>query len=310
MARKTPWLRNVCLAAALVVSAVAAIHGIVIAAVHQPHAIDMDIYGALQLSSIGILAAPVTVRISTTYFQNPGRNIIFLWTSLLLAGLMSMTVEFFRATPKVCMDDLTGTPSTGSFTYGAGDRCGLVCSFDHGPKSPIRKGTTDNIEVVLAPSQIPISMAILISAGCCVPAVLMLVSTWLKIREKNLEKKNRQRQNVDEAEKSLNEVIEGTNGATRRRMNSINQNIRELLRVVELLVFTGAIIGVLVMGELNFFSPQLLRNVEEMSSVGKCDSDLCSVSQILRECIDPALPVSEADTTYLKQVNGVLWSEL
>lgn len=46
----------------------------------------MDIYGAFQLCSLGILAAPVTARHSRTYFLDPGRNIIFLWTGLILAG--------------------------------------------------------------------------------------------------------------------------------------------------------------------------------------------------------------------------------
>lgn len=74
------------MAAALLFPAVAALHGIVLAAVHVNGAVDMDVYGAFQLCSIGILAAPVTVRLSRTYFFDPGRNIIFLWTGLILAG--------------------------------------------------------------------------------------------------------------------------------------------------------------------------------------------------------------------------------
>ena len=46
----------------------------------------MDIYGAFQLCSIGILVAPVTVMMSRTFFNDPGRNIMFLWTLLLLIG--------------------------------------------------------------------------------------------------------------------------------------------------------------------------------------------------------------------------------
>lgn len=49
-------------------------------------AVDMDIYGAFQLCSIGILAAPVTVMMSQTYFNDPGRNTIFLWVLLILIG--------------------------------------------------------------------------------------------------------------------------------------------------------------------------------------------------------------------------------
>jgi hypothetical protein len=46
----------------------------------------MDIFGAFQLCSLGILAAPATVKNSKTYFLDPGRNIIFLWTGLILSG--------------------------------------------------------------------------------------------------------------------------------------------------------------------------------------------------------------------------------
>lgn len=49
-------------------------------------AVDLDIYGAFQFCAIGILAAPVTVRLSKTYFYDPGRNTIFLWAALILAG--------------------------------------------------------------------------------------------------------------------------------------------------------------------------------------------------------------------------------
>jgi hypothetical protein len=74
------------LAAALLFPAVSSIHAICLSALHIPGAVDMDVYGAFQLCAIGILAAPVTVRLSTTYFFDPGRNIIFLWTILVLAG--------------------------------------------------------------------------------------------------------------------------------------------------------------------------------------------------------------------------------
>jgi len=53
---------------------------------HLLDAIDMDVFGAFQLCSLGILAAPVTARLSRTYFNDPGRNLIFLWTILILAG--------------------------------------------------------------------------------------------------------------------------------------------------------------------------------------------------------------------------------
>jgi hypothetical protein len=86
VARKYEWLRDACLAAVLLLPAVAALHGIVLAALHREGAVDMDMYGAFQLCAIGILAAPVTVRLSQTYFDRPGRNAIFLWTGIIVAG--------------------------------------------------------------------------------------------------------------------------------------------------------------------------------------------------------------------------------
>lgn len=39
------------------------------------------------MCTIGILAAPITVKLSRTYFfETPGRNTIFLWTGLVFAG--------------------------------------------------------------------------------------------------------------------------------------------------------------------------------------------------------------------------------
>ncbi|KAH9209578.1 hypothetical protein DL95DRAFT_477141 [Leptodontidium sp. 2 PMI_412] len=99
---------------------IAAVHGIVLAAMHVNGAVDMDVFGAFQLCSIGILAAPATVRVSRTYFYDPGRNAIFLWTGLLLAGLLSLTVEFFRIETSPCTLDNDGRPiyqSSGKFPY-------------------------------------------------------------------------------------------------------------------------------------------------------------------------------------------------
>ena len=53
---------------------------------HPLGVVDMDVFGAFQLCAIGILAAPATVKLSSTYFHDPGRNFIFAWTILILTG--------------------------------------------------------------------------------------------------------------------------------------------------------------------------------------------------------------------------------
>lgn len=62
----------------------------------------MDVYGAFQLCSIGILVAPMTVRLSKTYFNTPGRNTIFLWAGLILAGKHCFP-RFIRVSVAYCI---------------------------------------------------------------------------------------------------------------------------------------------------------------------------------------------------------------
>lgn len=166
----------------------------------------MDIYGAFQFCSIGILAAPLSVRISRTYFENPGRNIIFLWTGIVLAGkfhvlplrvsgctltkegLLSLTVEFFRTTTSPCTHDESGRPiplhDYRDFPY-ENAFCNLTCSIEAGPWSPLRQKATDEIYVIPAPKRLAFNAVTLLAAACCIPAVLSLVSMWNKILEIN-----------------------------------------------------------------------------------------------------------------------------
>ncbi|TVY82447.1 hypothetical protein LSUE1_G004250 [Lachnellula suecica] len=263
-ARKAEWLRNACLAAALLFPAVAAIHGIVLAAIHPENAVDMDVYGAFQLCSIGILAAPVTVRISRTYFYDPGRNAIFLWTSLILAGLLSLAVQFFRIKTFDCTHDDFGNPISTDikdFPYGNAT-CGLTCSVEAGPFSPMRGGSANNIYVIPAPNKLTFGEATLLAAACCIPAILSLVSMWNKILEINWKSRFGGGDGQDE-------LIEGTNGATVQRMKGINALMRSFLSTVEVPVFGAAVLAILILGERNFFTNPTYYQTEPIASIGQ-----------------------------------------
>ncbi|KAJ2904765.1 hypothetical protein MKZ38_007273 [Zalerion maritima] len=263
LARKAEWLRNACLAAALLFPAVAALHSIVLATLHNPLAVDMDVFGAFQLCSIGILAAPVTVRLSRTYFYDPGRNMIFLWTGLILAGLLSLTIEFYRITPVPCSTTdpsfLSSKMAPSQFPYG--ETCGLTCSSSLGPYNPMRRGAADDIYVIPAPTKLTFNTATLLAAACCIPAVLSLVSMWYKILEINWKSRF--------GPPSLDETIEGTNGATVGKMKGVNEGIRFFLSVIEVPVFCGAVLAILVIGEMNFFSTQVFYQTEPIQSIGQ-----------------------------------------
>ncbi|KAK4156592.1 hypothetical protein C8A00DRAFT_40977 [Chaetomidium leptoderma] len=272
LARKTEWLRNACLAAALIFPAIAAIHAIVLAALHVDDAIDMDIYGALQLCSIGILTAPATVRLSKTYFNNPGRNVLFLWTVLVLAGLIALAVEFFRSHSNPCTDDGTGKPlyRDSIFPYGNTTvTCGLKCSTEYDPLSPMRSGSADNVYVVPAPHVLSFGAATLLAAACCIPGILSMVSTWDKIARTNWAKQW--------GTPDTDEVIEGTNGATFKGMNTVNDMIRRLLSVVEVPVFSAAVLAIIIVGELNFWSYSVNYQTEPIANVGQWSNVCASV---------------------------------
>lgn len=111
---------------------------------------DLDIYGAFQLCAIGVLVAPGAATLSRTYFKNPGRNAIVLWSLLVVAGLISLTVEFYRVSnqPTPCWYDNDGNPldSTQPFPY-ENANCSLRCNTEY-PQSSVRGGSADNIYVV------------------------------------------------------------------------------------------------------------------------------------------------------------------
>ncbi|KAF2433379.1 hypothetical protein EJ08DRAFT_583857 [Tothia fuscella] len=270
LARKAEWLRNACLAAALLFPAVAAVHGIVLAALHRNGAVDMDVFGAFQLCAVGILAAPITVLKSTTYFNDPGRNIIFIWTGLIFAGLLSLTVEFYRVQTSDCRQDQFGNSisrSTAQFPYGNAT-CGLTCSIQDGPTSPMRGGSANNVYVIPAPHRLTFGTGMLLAAACCIPSLLSLISMWNKILENNW-KRRRNRGANKEGNQPLDEVIAGTNGATIGRMTGINKMVRYMLGFIEIPVFCGAILAILAIGELNFFSRQVRYQTEPVASIGQ-----------------------------------------
>lgn len=285
----------------------------------------MDIFGAFQLCSIGILAAPVTVRLSATYFNAKGRNIIFLWTVLILGGecyktipfeltdkkgLLSLTVEFLRIKTTPCSQDDNGNPipkNPSGFPWEEAT-CGLVCNTTAGPFSSMREGAQDNIYVIPAPNRLTFGTATLLSAGCCIPAILYLIFMWNKILEINWKSKWGNRSEEEESE-----PIEGTNGATVGKMKGVNSVISMFLSAVEIPVFGAAVsnlqqrflalgavaaeldhkcglkqrfhlvsnstiyplihifqvLTILIIGERNFFSDQVNYQTEPIRSVGQ-----------------------------------------
>ncbi|KAI0112537.1 hypothetical protein GGR51DRAFT_557120 [Nemania sp. FL0031] len=274
LARKKEWLKNASLAAALLLPAVAAIHAIVLAAVHTDGAVDMDIYGAFQICSIGILAAPITVYNSKTYFNDPGRNIIFIWTSLLLGGMLSLTVEFFRTQTHSCpiISPFNANDLSSPFA-----NCIDPCGKSYGPSSPIRQDPTNQAAVIPVPERLTFSAVTLLAAGSSIPPVLTLIFTWEKILEINWKRRFGQGVPREDAD----DPIEGTNGATPRIVTAINGAIWKFLSTIQIPIFTGVVIILLVFGEINFWSPQVTYQTEPFTSIGQWANVVATVLVVL-----------------------------
>ena len=175
-----------------------------------------------------------------------------------------MCVEFYRVTPVDCTrDDADNAISLGAarFPYGKA-RCGLTCSEQDGPFSPLRGGAASEIYVVPVPHRLTFNATMLLTAGLCIPAILSLIFTWDKILAINWKKRRQQA----ETENPL-EPVEGSN-VTVGELRGINSMIREVLEVVEVPVFGGAVVAILGFGEANFFSDQVSYQTEPMGSIG------------------------------------------
>ncbi|KAL2116062.1 hypothetical protein VTJ04DRAFT_10317 [Mycothermus thermophilus] len=260
IARKAEYVRNACLAAALLNPAIAALHAIVLAAVHSDGAIDLDIYGALQFCAIGIIAAPTTVRFSRTYFENKGLGILFVWTLLILAGLIALAVEFFRADARGCTDENTGRQlfHDDDFPYGK-TTCGLICSVEEGPFSPLRRGSAENIYVVPNPNLFPFGAATLVATACCIPGTLYLVWTWTKIKAMN---------SMSTMMPPSEKVISGINTDS-KRMKLLRSIIGRTVGNVEVPVFGGAVSAIIIFGELNFWSKPMMWETEPLTNASQ-----------------------------------------
>ena len=123
----------------------------------------------------------------------------------------------------------------------------------------------NNIYVIPAPDKLTFGTGTLLAAACCIPAILSLVSMWDKILEINW----KNRSGAGHADERNDELIEGTNGATIGNMKRVNNVVRVLLSVVEIPLFYGAVLAILIIGERNFFSSQVMYQTEPIVSIGR-----------------------------------------
>ncbi|KAL3459722.1 hypothetical protein BJX64DRAFT_290891 [Aspergillus heterothallicus] len=175
--------------------------------------------------------------------------------------LLSITVEFFRVKPLTCTHDNNGsllTSDISKFPYNT--TCGLRCSIEHGPWSPIRVDSTNEIYVVPAPNNLKFGTAALLAAACCIPAIVSLLYLWSLILQETWKARS--------DSNSGDKPIEGTK-ATVGMMRDINDLVRTVLSTVEVPVFAAAVLTIIILGEKNFYSAPVDYGTERISSIGQ-----------------------------------------
>lgn len=131
----------------------------------------------------------------------------------------------------------------------------------------MRGGAADNVYVIPAPSVLTFGTTTLLTAACCVHAILCLLSMWIKVVtswKRNSRNKKATSEDID-----TEEVADEGTGATKSMVESINKTIGHYLSMVAIPIFGGAGVAIVIVGELNFFSRQVRYQTETMASVGE-----------------------------------------
>lgn len=123
--------------------------------------------------------------------------------------------------------------------------------------------TSHSIYVIPVPTRLTFGEATIMAAACCIPAILSLISMRNKILYFNWRKSSGK-----QPEKNEKERIKGTK-ATVGSMQTVNSTLRLVLGRVEIVVFGGLVLAILVIGERNFFSKQVSYESEPMYAIGK-----------------------------------------
>jgi hypothetical protein len=124
----------------------------------------------------------------------------------------------------------------------------------------MRGGSAKNIYVVPVPNILSFNAAMLIAAGVCIPAILSCIFTWDKILRSDYWTG---RGTPSDGEQS--DAIK----LNPNQIKSINNTVARFLSLFEIPLFGGIIMAILIAGEINFFSRQLMYMTEPMASIGK-----------------------------------------
>jgi hypothetical protein len=248
--------------------------------------LDLDIYGVLVIIAVATLAMPLTLRFSRTYFNTPGRNLVFLcallnlagaclslvvhYASIFHSGLISLSVSFFRAKPHTCLDkENQPIHNTSDVSL-----CQFDCSF---PDTAIRAGSNSDRQLVFAPRiGVTLNTGIILSIAFCLLAFLSIVAMWNRVILDNARKLGfvpletsilpRRKKEGDQSRGGVRRLLDWI---SHRPDKISDEDIKLGLRLIEFLVHFGAMLATIIVSEITFWSAELRTGVEAMTSVGE-----------------------------------------
>lgn len=207
----------------------------------------------------------------------PRGLIVLIIGSIWNLGLLSLAVGFGRVKKLPCLD--SGYNVTYNEFEGGNQDCDSRCA---GKKTGIRQDPQNPSQYVLDMHHgITTNTGLGLSVACCIPTILSMASIWLKLVREKLahlttllppwsdEGSNMLAASTDEIQREEIKIVT-PDQKRRHEEKKMDSAIRIGLGLVERIVFSAAILGIVVLGERNFWSQEMRVGVEPMSSVGGC----------------------------------------
>ena len=203
------------------------------------------------------------------------------------AGLVSLSVAFFRAKTHTCVDK-DGQPIHDD--GGGAGQCQFNCALF--PDTPIRAGSNSGMQLGFAPrTGVTLNTGFILSVAFSLLAILSIVTMWNQVILDNvtsiLPRRIFTRRN-GEGDKSLG-VVRGLLAWTSHPPDHFSSELVRLgLYLIEVLVHSGAMLATIIISEVTFWSAEMRAGVEPMTSVGEFlqpFSSLCGLLTVSRPMV-------------------------
>lgn len=189
------------------------------------------------------------------------------------SGLVSLSIAFFRVKTRICVDQYG--QEVHDDTQGTA-LCGFNCfAF---PDTPIRSGSNSGMQLVFAPrTGVTLNTGIILSITFCLLAFLSIVTMWNQVILDNARKLGLTQDETSilptrkncEGEKSLRGVKGLLDWISHPPDNFSSGLVKLGLHLIELLVYSGAMLATIIISEVTFWSAEMREGVEPMTSVGE-----------------------------------------